>query len=110
MNTRWFALHVRRSRERPERLSAPRSTAPLTENVELAMTLGATVVVREAEDVAREILRFVRDENVGVLIVGPPSRRGLRARLLPGIVDRLLSRADGFDLLVTGPDGDEDGP
>jgi two-component system sensor histidine kinase KdpD len=99
MNTRWFALHVRRSRERPERLTARQHRA-LTENVQLAMTLGATVVVREAEDVAAEILSFVKEENVGVLIVGPPARRGLAARLLPGTVDRLLSRADGFDLLV----------
>lgn len=107
MNTRWFALHVRRSRERPERLSARQHRA-LTENVELAMTLGATVVVREAEDVAAEILRFVKDENVGIVIVGPPSRRGLAARLLPGTVDRLLAGADGFDLLVAGAVGDED--
>ncbi len=106
MNTRWFALHVRRSRERPERLSARQHRA-LTENVELAMTLGATVVVRESEDVAREILGFVKDENVGVLIVGPPSRRGLVARLLPGTVDRLLAATDGFDLLVADA-GDEE--
>jgi len=106
MNTRWYALYVRRSRERPERLSASQHRA-LTENVELAMTLGATVVVREAEDAAAEILRFVREENVAVLIVGPPSRRGLLARLVPGIVDRLLSQADGFDLLVIDTGGDE---
>ena len=107
MNTRWFALHVRRARERPERLSARQHRA-LTENVELAMTLGATVVVREAEDVAAEVLRFVRDENVGIVIVGPPSRRGLAARLLPGTVDRLLAGSDGFDLLVAGAAGDDD--
>ena len=106
MNTRWFALHVRRSKERPERLSARQHRA-LTENVELAMTLGATVVVREAEDVAEEILRFVRDENVRILIVGPPSRRGLAARLFPGAVDRLLAGAGGFDLLVADAGDDE---
>lgn len=107
MNTRWFALHVRRARERPERLSARQHRA-LTENVELAMTLGATVVVREAEDVAAEVLRFVKDENVGIVIVGTPSRRGLAARLLPGTVDRILARAEGFDLLVAGAIGDDD--
>ncbi len=106
MNTRWFALHVRRSRERPERLSARQHRA-LTENVELAMTLGATVVVREAEDVAAEILRFVKAENVGIVIVGPPSRRGLAARLFPGTVDRLLAGTDGFSLLVADAGEDE---
>ncbi len=107
MNTRWFALHVRRARERPERLSARQHRA-LTENVELAMTLGATVVVREAEDVAAEVLRFVKDANVGIVIVGTPSRRGLAARLLPGTVDRILARAEGFDLLVAGAIGNDD--
>jgi len=106
MNTRWSVLHVRRSRERPERLSARQHRA-LTENVELAMTLGATVVVREAEDVAAEILRFVKDEHVRLLVVGPPSRRGLVARLLPSAVDRLLAGADGFDLLVADAGEDE---
>lgn len=107
MNTRWSVLHVRRSKERPEHLSARQHRA-LTENVELAMTLGATVVVREAEDVAAEILRFVKDEHVRLLVVGPPSRRGLRARLLPGTVDRLLSRTDGFDLLMADTGVDEE--
>ena len=106
MNTRWFALHVRRPRERPERLTARQHRA-LTENVELAMTLGATVVVREAENAAREILSFVREQYVGVLVVGPPSRRGLEARLVPGTVDRLLAATEGFDLLVAGT-GDEE--
>ena len=97
---------MRRSRERPERLSARQHRA-LTENVELAMTLGATVVVREAEDVAAEVLRFVKAENVGIVIVGPPSRRGLAARLFPGTVDRLLAGTDGFSLLVA--DAGDDG-
>ncbi len=107
MNTRWFAIHVRRIRERPERLSALEHRS-LTETIELAMTLGATVVVREAEDVAAEILRFVHEESVGFVIVGPPSRRGLAARFLPGTVDRLLAEGGSFDLLVTGSEGAED--
>ncbi len=99
MNTRWFAVHVRRQRDRPEHLSAEQHRR-LTENVELAMTLGATVVVRESEDVAGALLDFAREEGVGVLLIGAPSRRGLRGRMVPGIVARLLDRADGFDLLV----------
>ncbi len=51
MNTRWYALYVRRKRDRPENLSASRHRE-LTENIQLAMTLGATIVYRESEDVA----------------------------------------------------------
>ncbi len=64
------------------------------------MTLGAMVVSRESEDVVGEILRFVRQEGVRVLIVGRPSRKGLLGHFAPGIVARLLTEADGVDLFV----------
>ena len=76
MNTRWYALYVRRQRDRPENLSA-QEHRELTENINLAMTLGATIVYRESEDVAGAILDFVRSEKVGVLVMGRPSRTGL---------------------------------
>jgi two-component system sensor histidine kinase KdpD len=99
MNTRWYALYVRRHRDRPENLSA-KQHRELVENVNLAMQLGATVVYRESEDVVRAILEFVKEENVGVLVIGHPSRRGLRARLAPGLVQRIIEGADGIDVLV----------
>ena len=51
MNTRWYALYVRRKRDQPENLSAAQHRE-LTENIKLAMSLGANVVYRESEDVA----------------------------------------------------------
>ena len=99
MNTRWYAFYVRRKRDRPENLSAA-SHRELTENIQLAITLGATVVYRESEDVAAAILDFVREERVGVLVMGRPSRTGLRGRIAPGIVQRVLENADGIDVLV----------
>lgn len=89
MNTRWYALYVRRKRDRPENLSA-------------------AVVYRESEDVAAAILDFVREERVGVLVVGRPSRKGLKGRLSPGIVQRVLENADGIDVMVA--DIDSKGP
>jgi K+-sensing histidine kinase KdpD len=50
--------------------------------------------------VVGEILRFVREEGVRVLIIGRPSRKGLLGRFVPGIVSRLLVEADGIDLVV----------
>jgi two-component system, OmpR family, sensor histidine kinase KdpD len=99
MNTSWYALYVRRRRDRPENLSAVEHRK-FTEIIQLAITLGATVVSRESEDVVGEILRFVREEGVRVLIVGRPSRRALLGRFVPGIVARLLDQADGIDLVV----------
>jgi two-component system, OmpR family, sensor histidine kinase KdpD len=105
MNTRWYALYVRRKRDRPENLSA-REHRELTENIQLAMSLGATIVYRESEDVAQALLDFAREENVGVLVVGRPSRIGLAGRLAPGIVSRVLEGARGIDVFVVDIDRD----
>lgn len=99
MNTRWYALYVRRKRDMPEHLSAAQHRA-LVDNINLAMALGATVVYRESEDVARAILEFVRSEKSKVLVMGRPSRTGLFGRVTPGIVHRVLEGADGIDVLV----------
>jgi two-component system sensor histidine kinase KdpD len=99
MNTRWLALYVRRRRDHAENMSAAEHRQ-LTENVQLAMSLGASVVFRESEDVVRTILEFVEQEKVSLLVVGRPSRHGAVARFAPGIVQR-LQEAKGFDLLVT---------
>ncbi len=99
MNTRWYAIYVRRKRDRPENLSASRHRE-LTENIQLAMTLGATIVYRESEDVAQALLDFAREEKVGVVVVGRPTRTGLTGRLAPGIVSRVLEGARGLDVVV----------
>jgi two-component system sensor histidine kinase KdpD len=99
MNTRWYAFYVRRKRDRPENLSA-KQHRELTENIQLAISLGATIVYRESEDVAQALLDFAREENVRVLIVGRPTRTGLAGRLAPGIVSRVLEGASGIDVFV----------
>jgi len=98
MNTRWFALYVRRRRDHAENMSAEQHRL-LTENVQLAMSLGASVVIRESEDVVGALLDVIREEKVSLLVVGRPSRRGLLGRVSPGIVQR-LQEAKGFDLLI----------
>jgi two-component system sensor histidine kinase KdpD len=99
MNTRWYALYVRRARDKPGNLSAAQHRA-LVDNINLAIALGATVVYRESEDVAGAILEFVRSEKSRVLVVGRPSRTGLLGRVTPGIVHRILEGAEGIDVLV----------
>ncbi|HUM03268.1 MAG TPA: histidine kinase [Thermoanaerobaculia bacterium] len=99
MNTRWYALYVRRKRDLPENMSAAQHSA-LVENINLAMALGATVVYRESEDVAGAILEFVRSEKVRTLVLGRPGRTGLRGRVAPGIVNRVLDGAEGIDVVV----------
>ncbi len=73
LNTNWFAVYVRTSRESPNRISA-RDHRLLSENVTLAMELGAKVVWLAGEDVAAELLRFAREQGVTLVIFGKTRR------------------------------------
>ncbi len=98
MNTIWFGLYVRRRRDHAENMTAEQHRL-LTENVQLAMSLGASVIIKESEDVVGTILDVIRQESVSLLVVGRASRRGVIGRVSPGIVQR-LQEAKGFDLLI----------
>ncbi|HEV7767685.1 MAG TPA: universal stress protein [Thermoanaerobaculia bacterium] len=99
MNTRWYALYVRRARDHLERMSSQQHRQ-LADNVQLAMSLGASVISRESEDVVAAILDFLAREDVSLLVVGKPTRRGFLGRLAPGIVQRLLESESQCDILV----------
>jgi two-component system sensor histidine kinase KdpD len=75
LNTNWFAVYVRTPRDHPHRMSA-RDHRLLSENVTLAMELGAKVVWLSGKDVAAELIRFAAQNAVNVAIFGK-SRRPL---------------------------------
>ncbi|MGZ5433914.1 MAG: universal stress protein, partial [Thermoanaerobaculia bacterium] len=106
MNTRWYAVYVRQHRERPQNITAEEHRK-LSENVQLAMSLGATVVTRESEDIAGALLEFVASERITILVVGRPTRHGLMSRFAPSVVHKLLDRGRQFDLVIvdTASDG-----
>ena len=99
MNTRWFALYVRQQREHPRNITAEEHRK-LSENVQLAISLGATVVTRESEDIAGAICEFASQEHINLLVVGKPTRPGLFSRFVPSIVHKLLDRGGRFDLVI----------
>ena len=99
MNTRWYAVYVRQRRAHPENISAEQHRK-LSDNVQLAISLGATVVTRESEDVVGALLDFVQSEGITVLVVGRPTRHGLVSRVAPSTVHKLLDRARGFDIVI----------
>jgi two-component system sensor histidine kinase KdpD len=99
MNTRWYAIYVRRRRTHPENITAEQHRR-LTENVQLAISLGATVVTRESEDVVGALLDFVKSEGITILVVGRPTRAGFVSRVVPSTVHRLLERGRGFDIVI----------
>jgi two-component system sensor histidine kinase KdpD len=99
MNTRWYAVYVRQRRAHPENISAEQHRK-LSDNVQLAISLGATVVTRESEDVTGALLDFAKSEGITMLVVGRPTRSGLVSRVVPSTVHRLLERGRGFDIVI----------
>ena len=99
MNTRWFAVYVRQRQQHPENITAEQHRK-LSENVQLAISLGATVVTRESEDVAGAICEFAAEARINLLVVGKPTRPGFLNRFVPSIVHKLLDRGRGFDLVI----------
>lgn len=96
LNTNWFAVYVRSPRDDPHRMSA-REHGLLLENVTLAMKLGARVIWRAGDDVAKELLKFARDQGITMVLFGK-SRRSFLDRL------RRKSPIDAFTRLGTGID------
>ncbi|MGN6185142.1 MAG: universal stress protein [Thermoanaerobaculia bacterium] len=99
MNTRWFALYVRQQREHPRNITAEQHRK-LSENVQLAISLGATVITRESEDVTGTICEFAAQERINLLVVGKPTRSALLSRFAPSIVHKLLATGAHFDLVI----------
>jgi len=105
MNTNWFAVYVRTRRESPQRMSA-RDHRQLSENVTLAMELGAKVVWLSAEDVAAELLRFAREQGITLAIFGK-SRRGAARRVFSGSpIDAFTATGTGIDVYEVETAGD----
>jgi two-component system sensor histidine kinase KdpD len=98
LNTNWFAVYVRTSKEHPSRMPA-REHRLLGENVTLAMELGARVVWLSGEDVAGELLRFARDNAVTLAMFGK-SRRPAWLRLWrESPIDAFARLGTGIDVL-----------
>ena len=97
LNTNWFAVYVRTKRESPQRMPA-REHRLLSENVTLAMELGAKVVWLSGEDVANELLRFAHEHGVTLAIFGKSRRPALVRLFRRSPIDRFARLGTGVDV------------
>ena len=99
LNSDWFCVYVQTPDERADRIDSTRQRR-LVDNIQLAQSLGAEVVTLRGDDVAGALARFAAERGVTLAIVGE-TRRSRWHRLGHGaLVDRLLARAPGLDVLV----------
>jgi two-component system, OmpR family, sensor histidine kinase KdpD len=97
LNTNWFAVYVRTPRDEPRRMSA-REHRLLSENVTLAMELGAKVVWLSAENVARELLRFAREHGVTLAIFGKSRRPAWMRLARKAPIEEFTRSGSGIDV------------
>jgi two-component system sensor histidine kinase KdpD len=97
MNTNWFAAYVRTPGEHPNRMSA-RDHRLLSENVTLAMELGAKVVWLNGKDVARELFAFASRNGVTLAIFGKSRRSWLRRMVFRSPIHAFARVGSGIDV------------
>jgi two-component system sensor histidine kinase KdpD len=97
LNTNWYAVYVRTRKERPDRMAA-RDHRLLSENVTLAMELGAKVVWLANEDIAGELLRFAREHGVTLALFGKSRRRRFHRILRRSPIDAFATLGTGIDV------------
>jgi two-component system sensor histidine kinase KdpD len=99
LNSDWFCVYVQTPKESAARIDSTVQRR-LVDNLQLAQSLGATIVKLEDADVVGAIRAFAREQGVTMIIVGQ-THRGRLARLRRDtVVDRLIDNSGGLDVLV----------
>jgi len=93
----WIAAHV-------EPLSSlrlsPKDRAQVTENLQLARTLGADSVTLSGANGAVEVIRFARQRNVTRIVVGKPTHPSWRDRIRGSFLDEIVRLSGDIDVHV----------
>jgi two-component system sensor histidine kinase KdpD len=97
LNTNWFAVYVRTPRDSPQRMSA-REHRLLSENVTLAMELGAKVIWLSSENVAQELLRFAAEHRITLAIFGKSRRPWWLSIARSSPIDAFAKAGTGIDV------------
>ena len=90
LGSRWFAVFVETPREQPARI-AMRTAEALRQNIQLAESLGATVVRVKADKPAEGLIAFAQREGVTHVIFGQTARSRWELLWRGSTLDRFLA-------------------
>ena len=96
----WYAVYVLSSG-----FTEPSGKAKvyLTEALNLAEELGAKIMTLSGDDIADEIIRFARENNITQIVIGKPLRSALIEFFKRSPVSRLLYASSDFELHLITP-------
>ena len=101
LNREWIAVYVRRKKEDPLKIPAD-VQRHFMQNVQLATELGGSVTVLESENVCEALLKFCRENDVHLAVLGTTERRWWQFTR-PNVLQFFLHHAPGIDLHIVDP-------
>ena len=103
LNREWMAVYVRRKKEDPVRIPSDLQRK-FMQNVQLATDLGGSVTVLENEDVCAALLKYCRENDVNLVVLGTTERHWWQFTR-PNVIDFFMHHAPGIDLHIVDPNG-----
>lgn len=101
LNREWMAVYARRKKEDPTRIPADVQTK-FMQNVQLATELGGNVTVLESEDVCDALLKFCREHDVHLVVLGTTERKWWQFNR-PNVLEFFMHHAPGIDIHIVDP-------
>ncbi len=90
LGAKWYAVYVETPQERPARIQ-PQDSDALRQNIQLAESLGATVVRVKADRPAEGLIAFAQREGITHVIFGQSARSRWELLWRGSTIDRFLS-------------------
>jgi two-component system sensor histidine kinase KdpD len=101
LNREWMAVYVRRKKEDPMRIPSDLQRQ-FMQNVQLATELGGSVTVLENEDVCEALLKYCRENDVNLVVLGTTERHWWQFTR-PDVLDFFMHHAPGIDIHIVDP-------
>jgi two-component system sensor histidine kinase KdpD len=103
LNREWIAVYVRRKAEDPMRIASDLQRQ-FIQNVQLATELGGSVVILEDQNVSEALLKYCREQNISLLVLGKTERHWWQFNR-PNVIGDFMRRAPGIHLHIVDPAG-----
>ena len=101
LNREWMAVYVRRKKEDPMRIPSDLQRQ-FMQNVQLATELGGSVTVLENEDVCEALLKYCRENDVNLVVLGTTERHWWQFTR-PNVLEFFMHHAPGIDIHIVDP-------
>jgi two-component system sensor histidine kinase KdpD len=101
LNREWMAVYVRRKKEDAVRIASDLQRK-FMQNVQMATELGGSVTVLENEDVCAALLKYCRENNINLVVLGTSERHWWQFTR-PNVIEFFMHHAPGIDLHIVDP-------